>query len=203
MLVWALAGAYPATMRLFIGLLILFFSASSPGCKFKGEADSAEGRPSVRDASQGSSDALPDYFFHATDVRVHPASRYVKEGEGLMLEARIELLDQFNEPIKDVGVMEVELRVLGPGGRIVRDDEGRQRGFRWQFDLSTPANQQQYWDPIARAYVLPLKITEQGDADLPDYRTVLRVTFDPVWPGLATLPTGDQAQQPVEVRTDW
>lgn len=144
----------------------------------------------------------PKWFPCAVDVRVHPASRYVMEREALRLEARVELLDEFNEPTKDVGLMAVELRLLGPNGRIVQDEQGRQRGFRWSFDLTTKAEQQKYWDPIARAYVLPLKI-EEPDDDLPNFRTVLSVTFDPAWPDKPTLPTGDRAQKAVEVRTDW
>jgi len=144
----------------------------------------------------------PRWFPHAVDVRVHPASRYVKEREDLRLEARIELLDQFNEPIKDVGYLMVELRLLDADGRIVMDAQGRQRGFRWAFDLTTQEHQLEFWDPIARAYMLPLKIGPQ-DADLPKYRSVLLVTFDPTWPDLPTLPTGERARQPVEIRTVW
>ncbi len=142
----------------------------------------------------------PKWFLCATDVRVHPASRYVKEREALRLEARIELLDQFNEPIKDVGKLAVELRVLDRNGQIVLDKEGRQRGFRWSFDLTTMEQQAEYWDPIARAYVLPLKIGP-ADNDLPTFRTVLTAMFEPAWPDEPMLPKGEP--QPVEIRTDW
>ena len=112
------------------------------------------------------------------------------------------LLDQFKEPIKDVGRLVIELRLLDPNGKIILDDQGRQRGFRWTFDLTTKDQQAKLWDPIARAYVLPLKI-EEADADLPGFRTVLVATFEPAWPDMPTLPKGDARRQPVEIRTDW
>ncbi|MFN3167524.1 MAG: hypothetical protein ACE37H_10720 [Phycisphaeraceae bacterium] len=169
------------------------------GCEPKGRDVDPETRVPLPGPAVGES-GLPDWFPHAVDVRVHPASRYVKERDDLRLEARIELIDQFNEPVKDVGRVVVELRLLDANGKIILDQEGRQRGFRWAFDLTTELTQRELWDPIARAYVLPLKIGE-ADADFPEFRTVLRVTFDPVWPGMPTLPTGER--KAVEVRTDW
>ncbi len=160
------------------------------------------GTRAAQPGAQGGESALPAWFPHAVDVRVHPASRYVIEREDLRLEARIELLDQFNEPIKDIGQLVVELRLLDENGKLVLDADGRQRGFRWEFDLSTEQSQRDHWDPIARAYNLPLKI-DAREKDLPKFRTVLRVTFDPVWPEMPTLPTSENARQPVEIRTDW
>eukprot|EP00752_Nemacystus_decipiens_P014095 g12531.t1 len=142
----------------------------------------------------------PKWFPSAADVRVHPASRYVKERDELRLEARIELLDEFNEPIKDVGTLVVELRLLDRQGKLILDENGRQRGFRWSFDLTRKEQQQLLWDPIARAYVLPLKIGD-SDTDLPQFRTVLVTTFQPAWPNKPMLPEGER--QPVEIRTDW
>lgn len=172
-----------------------------PGCESKGGQVDPGNRNLIAQDPQAS-EQWPQWFPHAVDVRVHPASRYVKERDALRLEARIELVDQLNEPIKDVGQLMVELRLLDDNGRILRDELGRQRGFRWEFDLTTQGNQAKYWDPIARAYILPLKI-DPIDADLPERRTVLRVTFDPAWPDLPRLPTGDRDQKAVEIRTDW
>lgn len=171
------------------------------GCAPKGTVVDPDTRRAQDPNPENGSD-LPAWFPHAVDVRVHPASRYVNERDDLRLEARVELLDQFSEPIKDVGVFVVELRLLDEGGKIIVDDEGRQRGFRWTFDLTTREGQEDLWDPIARAYVLPLKIDPE-DADFPEFRTVLRVTFDPAWPDMPTLPTGERARKAVEIRTDW
>lgn len=184
-------------ISLLLGLGMLCLTACEP----KGSEVDPNTRILKPDEARGASE-LPAWFPHAVDVRVHPASRYVMEREALRLEARVELLDQFNEPIKDVGRLIVELRLLDAKGKIVLDATGRQRGFRWEFDLTTQQMQADLWDPIARAYLLPLKI-EAAEDDLPDYRTVLVVTFDPAWPDMPTLPVGDRARQPVEIRTDW
>lgn len=169
------------------------------GCASKGSVVNPDDRRIDEQAVQ-QDEQWPQWFLHAMDVRVHPASRYVKERDELRLEARIELLDEFNEPTKDIGTLVVELRLLDRNGELVRDDAGTQRGFRWSFDLTTKENQAKLWDPIARAYLLPLKIGP-ADTDLPDFRTVLTATFRPAWPDKPTLPGGDR--QPVEIRTDW
>lgn len=169
------------------------------GCAPKG----AEVNPDDRRIDQGAAahdQQWPTWFPCAVDVRVHPASRYVKERDEFRLEARIELLDEFNEPTKDVGKLTVEIRVLDRNGQLVFDDAGRQRGFRWSFDLTKKEKQAELWDPIARAYVLPLKIGT-ADADLPQFRVILTATFEPAWPDKPMLPKGER--EPVEIRTDW
>lgn len=182
--------------RLILGAAVL---VSAAGCASKGSAVDPDDRRADTSADANEK-TWPKWFPCATDVRVHPASRYVKEREELRLEARIELLDDFNEPAKDVGTLVVELRLLDPNGKLILDDEGRQRGFRWSFDLTTKEQQAKHWDPIARAYVLPLKIGP-NDTDLPQFRTVLSATFQPAWPNKPMLPEGDR--EPVEIRTDW
>ena len=169
------------------------------GCASKG----AEINPDDRRIDQNAvtqDQQWPMWFPCASDVRVHPASRYVKERGELRLEARVELLDQFNEPTKDVGKLTIEIRVLDRNGEIVFDAAGRQRGFRWSFDLTKKEKQAELWDPIARAYVLPLKIGA-ADADLPQFQALLTATFEPAWPNKPMLPQGER--KPVEIRTDW
>ncbi|MGB0766428.1 MAG: hypothetical protein ACPGYV_01820 [Phycisphaeraceae bacterium] len=180
-------------------LLIVSVAALLAGCGSKGSVVDPQTR-AIDAEAQAAEKQWPSWFPHATDVRVHPASRYVNERDELRLEARVELLDVFNEPTKDVGKLMVELRLLDDKGQLVLDAQGRQRGFRWAFDLTTKSEQEKHWDPIARAYMLPLKI-EAMDDDLPTYRTVLRATFEPAWPDLPRLPEGDRP--PVEIRTDW
>jgi hypothetical protein len=135
------------------------------------------------------------------DVRVHPATRYVREAGELRLETRVELLDQFGEPIKDVGTIVVELRTLDEEGRLIVSGPDR-RDYRWTFDISTRDAQLNYWDPIARSYILPLKIDER-DQELPEQRTVLLVTFEPAWPGADVVPSNEDRRRPVEIRRDW
>lgn len=184
-------------MRVNLFLMCLLFVLLA-GCGSKGSVVDTDRRVDPDAAEQDKQ--WPTWFPCATDVRVHPASRYVKERKELRLEARIELLDEFKEPTKDVGTLIVELRLLDRNGKLILDDAGRQRGFRWSFDLTKKQEQQKLWDPIARAYVLPLKIGE-SDKDLPQFRTVLLATFQPAWPDKPTLPKG--GREPVEIRTDW
>lgn len=180
------------TLTALIGLFLI-------ACAPKGQRVDPDTRR-VDEHAAGQDKQWPKWFPLAADVRVHPASRYVKERGELRLEVRIELLDEFKEPTKDVGTLVVELRLIDANGKLILDESGRQRGFRWSFDLTTKEQQQKHWDPIARAYVLPLKIGGR-DTDLPQFRTVLATTFQPAWPGKPTLPKGER--QPVEIRTDW
>lgn len=179
---------------LVVALLVMLF-----GCAPKGTEVNPDDRRVDQDAAN-QDERWPEWFPCAADVRVHPASRYVKERGALRLEARVELLDQFNEPMKDVGKLVIELRLLDRNGQLILNEDGRQRGFRWSFDLTTQEAQEKLWDPIARAYVLPLKIG-QADKDLPEFRTVLTATFESAWPNHPMLPKGER--QPVEIRTDW
>ena len=180
--------------------LVVLLLLEVAGCAPKGTPVDADDRR-VDESAAEQHEVWPVWFPCAVDIRVHPASRYVKEREALRLEARIELLDAFNEPVKDVGKLVVELRLLDSNGQLILDKDGRQRGFRWSFDLTTKAAQEQHWDPIARAYVLPLNIKRSEDADLPEYRTVLTAMFEPAWPGKPMLPEGER--KAVEIRTDW
>ena len=164
-------------------------------------------------ASQGTDSVkMPTWFPHAVELRVHPASRYVWEDldkdngqKELVLEVRVELIDQFGEPIKDVGRFAVDLRLVDENDQMIRDTKGDPIGYDFsfeEFDVRTEASQRERWDPIARAYILPLKI-DPRDADFAKQRTVLWVRFEPAWPGMPLLPTGENARKPVKIRQDW
>lgn len=202
LLVDVLGRIYPFRMRLLLpASLLVFIVFISLGCTPKG-SPVVEGSRTLQPREAHADMDWPAWHPHAVDVRTHPASRYVKKDDQLQLEARVELLDQFNEPTKDVGQLKIELRLLDANGQVVRDDQGRQRGFWWDYDLRTPEQQQLHWDPIARAYIFGLKISPE-EKDLLEYRTVLRVTFDPAWPGKPTLPTGERSRKPLEIRAEW
>ncbi|MEM1353386.1 MAG: hypothetical protein AAGH88_00735 [Planctomycetota bacterium] len=186
--------------RLCLSGALLLLAAGLAGCEPKGTQVNPVNRnpdpPASVDAAH-----LPAFFPHAVDLRVHPATRYVQEAGELRLEARIELLDQFNEPIKDVGVFAIELKTLNEEGLLVVG-EGDRRDYQWNFEISTRQAQADYWDPIARSYILPLQLDER-DTDLPGRRTVLLVTFQPAWPGSDVVPRNEARRRPVEIRRRW
>lgn len=173
------------------------------GCAPKGSAMDPATRTPVQGTPGGTParDRLPGWFPRAVDLRVHPATRYVQEEDELILEARIELLDQSGEPIKDVGLFVCEVGQVDSNGEIVMVG-GRQRVLHFELDVTTAEHHAEYWDPVARAYVLPLKVDE-ADADLPTGVTRLWVTFRPAWPGSAELPPSTESRGPVDIRVDW
>lgn len=182
----------------------VLFAASLSGCAPKGTSVDAGTRTPIQPGPGTAREAekLPDWFPRAVNLRVHPATRFVvEERDGLVLEARVELLDQQGEPIKGVGRFVCEFAPVGDGGEVERIG-GDPRLFHFELDVLSAEDHAVYWDPIARAYVLPLKIG-QRDPDLPGKVVRLWVWFDPAWPGAEQLPTGTAAREPVEVRVDW
>ena len=172
------------------------------GCAPKGSVVNPETRAPVVESPAAEGTPLPDWFPHAVDLRVHPATRYVVENNNeLHLEVRVELLDQFNEPIKDVGWITCELGQVDDQGQVVTVG-GRPRLLRFELEVLTAQDHTESWDPVARAYVLPLKIGAL-DTDLPAQLTRLWVTFRPAWPGREEIPSGTEGRRPVDIRVDW
>ncbi|XAL97953.1 hypothetical protein OT109_10110 [Phycisphaeraceae bacterium D3-23] len=145
--------------------------------------------------------AMPDWFPRAVNVRVHPATRYVVDHDELILEARIELLDQSDEPIKDVGRFICELASVDDNGEV-EVVNGRPRLIHFELDVLTAEDHAEYWDPIARAYVLPLEVGPT-DIEMAGGLSRLWVTFEPAWPGAGVVPSGEADRGPVDVRVDW
>lgn len=171
------------------------------GCAPKGSAINPITREPAAVPSSNQTKAMPDWFFRAVDLRVHPATRYIREGDALRLEARIELLDQFNEPIKDVGTLRFELGLVDAQGDLVTAN-GQPRRLRWTVDLLTAEDHRKRWDPVSRCYVVPLNI-ERADIDFSAGQTQLWVTFRPAWPNAQEIPTTEAGRKPVNIRVDW
>ncbi|MFI4860977.1 MAG: hypothetical protein ACIAXF_09885 [Phycisphaerales bacterium JB063] len=187
-------------MRIVVAGVLL--GVACVGCAPKGEAID----PNTRLPRPGAGDgpgraALPAWFPRAVDVRVHPATRYVVDHDELILEARVELLDQSGEPIKDVGRFVCELGAVGEDGAVAVV-EGRPRVIHFELDVLSAEDHAEYWDPIARSYVLPLRVGEV-DADMAGGVSRLWVTFEPAWPGAGVVPDGESDRGPVDVRVDW
>jgi len=171
-------------------------------CAPKGTHVDPGSRQSVPPPTENTQAAgTPNWFPHAVDLRLHPATRFTQEEGTLRLKARVELLDQMDEPIKDVGRFVCELAQVDEDGNTVVTSGGRRRVLHWEFDVKTLQEHETYWDPVARAYLLPLNIPEE-DHDLPHTHTQLLVTFRPAWPGADVLPTGQRGREPIDIRGD-
>ena len=107
-------------------------------------------------------------------LRVYPASRFVTDPAvaGVLLEARIELLDDMGDAIKGVG--EFHLELLGePGrGRTTMD----RRLCTWEVPLLTPEQQRARYDRVTRTYRFRLKLDQPVP---PTTDTRLKVWFTP------------------------
>ena len=181
-------------------VLLLALCLVGVACAPKGGVIDAQSRTPVGRGDDGVA-AMPVWFPRAVDVRVHPATRYVVDRGELILEARIELLDQAGEPIKGVGQFICEIGAVDAAGEI-ETVNGRLRLIHFDLDVMTPEEHAEYWDPVARAYVLPLKVGA-ADADLAGGLTRMWVSFRPAWPGSSVIPEGEGRRDSVDVRVDW
>lgn len=172
------------------------------GCVPKGSAVNPGTRTPIQSGtSPDGSRGGPSWFPRAVDLRVHPATRYVEDHGELLLEARVELLDQQGEPIKDVGSFYCELAAVDENGQLVMV-EGQPRMLKFSLEVMTAAQHAEYWDPVARAYIVPMQIDE-ADRDFTGGLTRLWVTFRPAWPGADQIPASTADRKPVDIRVDW
>ncbi len=105
-------------------------------------------------------------------VRVLPSTRFVREADVPLLEARIELIDAMGDAVKASGTLRAELFTHASPS----DDQGGARLYQWDLTLHTLADQQQFFDTISRGYLLRLKIDDPTVANRP---TLLKIAFDP------------------------
>lgn len=95
--------------------------------------------------------------FGPTTLRIHPTFTQVKDWNGDKIpdgvEAVVELLDSFDEPIRGDGTLLFELwgyKKYDP------DPLGKRVGGPWQGLLLTREQQQMQWSPALRAYTFQL-----------------------------------------------
>lgn len=104
-----------------------------------------------------------EWPFAPVSMRVHPFTAIEKQGEGedaaLVLEARLELVDQLGDVTKGVGAWRFEL--YGDRGR----GQSRERLEVWEAPMTTLAENARHWDPITRTYAFRLRLSEQPDID--------------------------------------
>ncbi len=143
-------------------LTTLVLMIATAGCAWKGGDNPAP----TAEPPQNGWQATP------AKIRVYPSTRFVRDGDAIVLEARVELLDEMGDSSKGVGRFNFE---LFPPPRARLDPVGT-RLYAWTVELLTLEDQRGAYDPIARAYLFRLKVDGSGVAGKD---TVLHVTFVP------------------------
>ena len=169
----------PSALRTAIFVMALAVcSVALIGCQPKGPATP---KTSDREAT-GEAGWQPK----AVALRIYPSTRFVREQDTPILEARIEMFDQMGDSIKASGQLRFELFAAGHAPGI---DVGRLL-YSWDIDLLTLDEQKRYYDPITRAYLLRLRLDSSA---ITRREVLLRVTFQ----------VGDEArlidEQPVRI----
>lgn len=144
---------------------MLILPAAMAGCAFKGDLAGAQSRAAQLDASAWQPQP------HA--VRVYPSTRYAHEGDQLLIEARLELLDEMGDSLKASG--DYHLRLLTTGH--VSGSEEADLLYQWDVRVRTLPDHQNTYDPITRTYLLRLKMNQSQP---PQDNVTLHVTFTPV-----------------------
>lgn len=136
------------------------------GCVWKGERVVGEGgaQPHPKGA----------WLLQPVHMRVYPSTKFIKDGDGSVLEARIELVDVMGDSVKGVGRFRLELLSRGQSGEI---GIGK-RLYSWDVSLTTLDDQIQYYDPITRAYYFRLVLNEDRSANRETSLHVMFVTAD-------------------------
>lgn len=168
---------HPSRCRLTFILVLTCLSGVLFACQPKG----ADRRP-----RGGEDTAEAGWQPEAVALRIYPSTRFVREQGTPMLEARIEMFDQMGDSIKASGQLRFELFAAGHAPGI---DVGRLL-YSWDIALMGLEEQQRYYDPITRAYLLRLRL---DSASITRREVLLRVTFQ----------AGDEArlidEQPVRI----
>ncbi|MEM9914553.1 MAG: hypothetical protein AAF911_06310 [Planctomycetota bacterium] len=142
-------------------LTIACLSGGLMGCEPKG----VDRRPINPDTN-----AEAGWQPQAVALRIYPSTRFVREQGTPMLEARIEMFDQMGDSIKASGQLRFELFAAGSAPGI---DVGRLL-YSWDIGLMGLEEQQRYYDPITRAYLLRLRLDSEA---ITRREVLLRVTF--------------------------
>jgi hypothetical protein len=134
-----------------------------------------KGGPFAKRAAPGAGDR--PWEPHVVKLRVYPSSGLVQVGADALLEARIELLDDMDDSLKASGRYHFELALPAGAGAIGSSN----RLYAWDVAVLTRREQEQFYDPITRAYLFRLKLDHPLDHQV---ATVLRLTM--------TTPGGEQ-----------
>ncbi|MCC7145145.1 MAG: hypothetical protein IT443_01730 [Phycisphaeraceae bacterium] len=136
------------------------------GCQFKG------GSAASGDARQPWLLLDQPWQVRPVRMRIYPSTRFVRETDQALLEARVEFLDENGDSTKAVGEFRLELFSTA---RASGAEVGR-RLFSWVVRMFSRQTNEIFYDPITRAYLFRLKI--ESLAVIRD-QVLLRVTFLP------------------------
>jgi len=118
----------------------------------------------------------PSWWPRPVGLRVFPSTRFIREGQEVFLEARIELADDLGDSIKAPADFYFDLH-SGPQGastpRLL---------FSWQQTVRTREDQINFYDPVTRAYLFRLKVQ-----DVSNIRDQARLTVTVVPEGMTRL----------------
>lgn len=143
---------------LLLGLLTLI--AALPSCAFKGDL--------ANDAAR--QNALSSWQPTPVSIRVYPSSKFARVENQLIIEARVELIDEMGDPTKSSGVMLFQLKTTG----LVSGSETPKQLYKWDIKLMTLQDQKEAYDPITQAYLFRLKLDQKNAPAVP---TTLSVTL--------------------------
>ncbi len=148
-------------MQLCVALILAGGFLSLAGCAFKGDA----ARQASREREQG------DHWRPVVaGIRVYPSSKFARIDQQLIVEARVELLDEMGDSAKSSGLVQFQLNTTGHASG---SSEAKQL-YKWDIELQSLEDQKTYYDPITRAYLFRLKMDQQAAPQVP---TTLQVIF--------------------------
>lgn len=148
-------------MRLCLALmLMLTLCMGAVGCSFKGDLANDARR------EQAGSSWRPS----PVEIRVYPSSKFARVEDQLIIEARVELIDEMGDPTKSSGLLLFQLKTTG---HVSGSAEARQL-YKWDIRLMSLEDHEVAYDPITQAYLFRLKLEQKNAPSVP---TTLQVTF--------------------------
>ena len=173
------------------------------GCRFKGEASpppSSAATPTITSSSTVTTHVA--WVPQPVQMRIYPTTRFIllnetgsRDAKKVVLEARIEFLDEMQDPVKGAGTFSFEL--VDVPNLINRSLDVRL--YQWDhIELLSLEHQQKYYDQISRGYMFRLDLTDNTDSDedrVEERRTMVRVHFKPA--------NGPRLEAELIVPTNW
>jgi len=145
-----------------VAIIVILTGGLLVGCALKGDMIG------VRKPTGDSSTA---WRIKAATMRVYPSTRFVRIEDQLVLEARIEFLDELGDSIKASGSFVFEVF----DAERVADAVDAERLYSWKVAMLTREANVEFYDAVTRAYLFRLSVD-----GLPTRQTqvVLKVSFD-------------------------